>query len=135
MKTSYPPDVKARAITALLVGERPRIVAREYGIPESTVTTWRHRLKNGKLRHKKKDGGLTLFGELLVEHLEASLRSLIAKTEHLAEPALLREMGAHRLAVLYGSLFDQTIRMLELLLGSRSGRGEGVLLDYHLHGY
>jgi transposase-like protein len=127
MRTSYPPETKARAITALLVGDRPRAVAREYGIPESTVTTWRHRLKNGNLRHEKKSGALTPFGELLVEHLEAALRSLIAQTEHLAQPAVLREMGAHSLAILYGNLFDQTIRMLELLPGSRSGRGGGGL--------
>ncbi|MGH3147293.1 MAG: helix-turn-helix domain-containing protein [Rubrobacter sp.] len=53
---SYTPEAKARALAALLSGERPRVVAREFGIPESTVTTWRHRLKAGKLRHEKKGG-------------------------------------------------------------------------------
>jgi hypothetical protein len=110
-----------------MVGDRPRAVARKYGIPESTVTTWRHRLKNGNLRHEKKSGALTPFGELLMEHLETVLRSLVVQTEHLAQRVLLREMGAHRLAILYGSLFDQTMRMLELLPDARDGRGEGVL--------
>jgi transposase-like protein len=115
---SYSPEAKAQAIASLLVGERPRVVARERGIPESTVTTWRHRLKNGKLRHGKKDlegspggppGGLLLF-----DYLEALLRTLAADSERLADPEALREIRAGQLAIIYGTLFDRTLRVLEL---------------------
>ena len=128
MRTSYPPDVKARAITALLVGGRPRVVAREYGIPESTVTTWRWRLKHGKLRHEKKDGGLTLFGELLLNHLETSLRALISQSERLSRPAVLKEMRAGELGVFFGVVFDRTMRITELLPALGDSRGEGYEL-------
>ena len=112
---SYPPEAKARAVAALLLGGRPRVVAREHGIPESTVTTWRHRLKTGKLRHEKKGGGRSDFGELLMEHLEASLRSLIAQSEQAADPEWIARQRAGDLAVLFGILFDGTLRTFELL--------------------
>ncbi len=122
---SYPPEAKARAIAALLVGGRPRVVAREHGIPESTVTTWRHRLKTGKLRHEKKGGGRSDFGQLLSECLEASLRSLIAQSRFAADPEWIRRQPAGELAVFFGALFDRTMRMLELLPAFLRDRGEG----------
>jgi transposase-like protein len=110
---SYSPEAKARAIASLLVGERPRVVARKFAIPESTVTTWRHRLKNGKLRHEKKDAEGSPGG-LLLDYLEALLRTLAADSERLADPDALREIPPGQLAVIYGTLFDRTLRMLEL---------------------
>ncbi|MDP9439870.1 MAG: helix-turn-helix domain-containing protein [Actinomycetota bacterium] len=112
---SYSPEVKARAIGALLLGARPRTVAREHGIPESTVTTWRHRLKTGKLRHEKKGGHRSDFGELLMECLEASLRSSIAQARQMQDPEWIRRQPAGELAVLFGIAFDGTLRTIELL--------------------
>ena len=112
---SYPPEAKARAVAALLVGGRPRVVAREHGIPESTISTWRSRLKTGKLRHEKRAGGRSDFGQLLSESLEASLRSLIAQSRFAADPEWIRRQPADELAVFFGTLFDRTMRMLELL--------------------
>jgi transposase-like protein len=114
---SYSPEAKAQAIASLLVGERPRVVAREYGIPESTVTTWRHRLKNGRLRHEKKDGEPSPGGSpggLLLDYLGTLLRGLVADSERLADPDALREIPPGQLAVIYGTLFDRTLRVLEL---------------------
>lgn len=122
---SYPPEAKARAIAALLLGGRPRVVAREHGIPESTVTTWRHRLKTGKLRHEKKGGGRSDFGDLLMECLEASLRSLIAQSQRMRDPEWIRRQPAGEIAVLFGILFDSTFRILELLPAFLRSRGEG----------
>lgn len=113
---TYGPEAKARAISALLLGGRPRVVAREHGIPESTVTTWRHRIMHGKLRHEKK-GGRTQLGGLLTEALEASLRSLAAQSERMADPAWIRRQGVREMAILHGTLFDATLRALELLPG------------------
>ncbi len=124
-RPSYPPEAKARAIAALLTGERPRVVAREHGIPESTVTTWRHRLKHGKLRHEKKGGGPTPFGELLMELLEASLVSLTRQSEQTADSGWIRRQGAREMALLHGVLTDRTVRMLELAPAFIGDRGEG----------
>ena len=67
-----------------------------------------------KTETRKKGGGATPFGALLLVHLETTLRSLIAQAEHLSEPAVLRAMGAGDLAVLFGTMFDRTMRALEL---------------------
>ena len=111
----YTPEAKARAIAALLVGERPRVVAREHGIPESTVTTWRHRLKHGKLRHKKRDGAPTPLGEQIESFLDSSLRSLIEQNRVLSDHEWIHKQGAGAMAVLSGTLVDRAIRILELL--------------------
>ncbi len=111
---TYGPDVKARALAALLTGERVRVVAREHGIPEGTVKSWRHRLRTGKMQPEKKGRA----GVLLLGYLRTSLRSLIAQSEHLAERT--REIPAGQLALLYGRLFDRTLRMLELAEGLRT---------------
>ena len=121
---SYPPEAKARAVAALLVGGRPRVVAREHGIPESTISTWRSRLKAGTLRYEKKGGGRSDFGGLLMEYLEASLRSLIAQAGQAGDPEWIRRQPAGELAVFFGTTFDRTMRMLELLPAFLRDRGE-----------
>ena len=109
-------------MAALLVGERPAAVARDLGVPEGTVRSWKHRLKKGRVATLKKGA----FGGLLLEHLEGLLRSLISQSEHLREPGVLRAMRAKERAILFGVLFDRTMRMLELapaLLRDRGGGG------------
>lgn len=106
----HAPEIRARGMVALLVGERPAVVARDLGVPEGTVRSWKHRLKNGTVATLKKGA----FGGFLLEHLEASLRSLIAQSERLSDPEVLRQMSASELAILFGTLFDRTMRMLEL---------------------
>jgi hypothetical protein len=53
------------------------------------------------------------FG-LLLDYLEALLRTLAADSERLADPDALREIRAGQLAIIYGTLFDRTLRVLEL---------------------
>lgn len=125
-RISYPPAVKARALAALLTGDTPGRVAGEYGVPLNTVKSWRRRLKRGEIgpfAPQKKD-----LGGPLIEHLEASLRSLIAQSEQLAKPGVLEEMRAGNLAVFFGTVSDRTLRMLELAprhlrRGERAPRG------------
>ena len=122
-KAKHSPDVRARATAALLVGERPAAVARNLGVPEGTVRSWKHRIKIGKSATLKKGE----FGGLLFEHLKAMLRSLIAQARHLADTDLLRKIPAGELAVLFGTLFDRTMRVLEMApaLERDADRGEG----------
>jgi transposase-like protein len=110
MRARHSPDIRARATAALLVGERPAVVARDLGVPEGTVRSWKHRIKNGSYATLKKAG----FGGLLMDHLEAMLRSLIGQSRAMREPRFLEQMPADELAVLFGTLFDRTMRMLDL---------------------
>jgi hypothetical protein len=111
-------DLRARGIAALLCGERPAVVARNLGVPEGTVRSWKHRAKGNMATLKKGD-----FGVLLTTHLEALIRSLTAQSrEHSTR---WHEMKAGELAITFGVLFDRTLRMMDLY--EKSGtRGEGV---------
>lgn len=120
-RATYGEETKAAAMAALLAGGRVRRVALEHGVPEGTVKSWRHRLKNGRVATLKKEQ----FGGLLMEHLEAALRSLIAQSEHLSDPGVLRGMRAGEAGVFFGTLCDRTMRMLELAPALLRDRGEG----------
>jgi hypothetical protein len=37
--------LRVQGVAALLCGERPAVVARELGVPEGTVRSWKHRAK------------------------------------------------------------------------------------------
>ncbi len=72
----------------------------------------------------KKRGSIA-FGGLLMEHLEASLRSLIAQSKQMADPEWIRRQPAGDLAILFGVLTDRTMRILELVPVFLGDRGEG----------
>ena len=118
----HAPDVRARATAALLMGERPAAVARDLGLPEGTVRSWKHRIKTGKSATLKKGD----FGGLLMEHLLAMMSSLIEQSRVMRDPEVVKGIPARELAVFFGILFDRTMRMLELapaFLGDRQEAG------------
>jgi transposase len=110
-------ELRARGTAALLCGERPVVVARDLGVPEGTVRSWKHRAKNRGIATLKKGD----FGVLLTKHLEALIHSLLAQSRELS--GRWSEVGAGDLAITFGVLFDRTMRMLEL---QEIARGEGV---------
>jgi hypothetical protein len=109
-------ELRARGIAALLCGERPAVVARDLGVPEGTARSWKHRAKKRDIATLKKGD----FGVLLSAQLETLLRSLLVQSRELS--SCWYEMGAGELALAFGSLFDRTLRMLELQEDAR-GRG------------
>lgn len=50
----------------------------------------------------------------MFEHLEATLRSLVAEPSHLVEGDRFWETRADELGVFFGVLTDRTLRMLEV---------------------
>lgn len=125
-RRTYSAQKKAAAIAALLVGGRVCVVAREHGIPENTIKTWRRRLRTGELKPEKKRAGVGVsLGPLLYEYLEALITSLISQSQELVSSDRFREMDAGETAIFYGTLLDQTMRMLELLRPLLRDPGEG----------
>jgi hypothetical protein len=110
-------ELKARGLTALLCDERPAVVARDLGVPEGTVRSWKLRAK-GRGIATLKEGD---FGTLLAGHLEVLIQSLLAQSRELS--GRWSEMGAGELALAFGLLFDRTLRMLELHEGVTGGEG------------
>ncbi len=130
MRRTYTPRKKAAALAALLVGGRVCVVAREHGIPENTIKTWRRRLRTGQLKPEKKgtgNGAGVSLEPLLYEYLETLISSLVSQSREFVDSGRFREMRADKVAILYGTLFDQTMRALELASPGPflQDRGEG----------
>jgi hypothetical protein len=53
-------------------------------------------------------------GGFLLDYLKTLLGTLAADSERLADPDLVRKIPAGQLAITYGTLFDRTLRVLEL---------------------
>ena len=106
----HDPEVRAAAMAALLAGQGVSMVAKEYQLPESTVSRWK--------REARKDAGLSDdIGELLLGYLRENLQSLQAQVVAFRDPAWLKEQPAGELGVLHGILCDKSIRLLEALAG------------------
>lgn len=124
--SKYDDGTRGAALAALLAGNTPRRVAEEHGIPLNTVKSWRRRLKRGEIAilHPKKgnDG-------LMYSYIESVLRSLIAQSSVVQDRQWIHRQSAGGVALLYGVVFDRTIRSLELLssvTGRRSGGAGGA---------
>ena len=112
----HSPEVRAAAMSALLAGQGVSAVAREYRLPESTVSRWK--------KEARRAAGLTNdVGQLLLEYLVANLTTLQAQVVAFRDPAWLKEQPAGELGVLHGILCDKSIRLLEALDGGPVNNG------------
>ena len=114
-RQNYNDGRKEAATAALLAGQLPSEVAREYSIPVGTVKGWKSKLKKDgqPVPTEKKEA----VGELLVGYLEQNLKTLKAQSEVFADPEWIRGQDAQELAVLHGVLTDKTVRILEAMGG------------------
>lgn len=114
-RSKYDQETKGMALAALLAGNTSRRVSEEHGIPFNTVKIWRRRLKRGEIAtlHPKKRAGRS--SGLIQEYVESVLHSLIAQNSVIQDRAWIQRQSAAALALLYGVVFDRTIRSLELL--------------------
>lgn len=106
-------QLKAAVMAALLAGASAHAVARRFGLSRTTVRRWRDEVQtavqNGP---QKKELGEQLLG-YIGESLETQRRQLHAMCN---QEWLLRQ-PAGELAMLYGVVFDQTVRLLVALPG------------------
>lgn len=98
----YGPDVRARAIAALMLGASAHAVARELGVPRTTVRRW-------KTAPKKERAAV---GERVATYLHEGLESLTEQAERFRDPAWLRQQSAADLAILHGQLADRLFRVV-----------------------
>ena len=104
----HDPETKAQAMAALLAGQGVSEVAREYKLPESTVSRW-------KKKAREEAGRTEDVGALLLAYLTENLRTLRAQAETFRDREWLRKQGAADAAVLHGVLTDKAVRLLEAL--------------------
>ena len=97
-------------MSALLSGQGVSAVAREYRLPESTVSRWK--------KEARREAGLTDdVGQLLWAYLTANLATLEAQAVAFRDPAWLKAQPAGELAILHGVMTDKCVRLLEALSG------------------
>ena len=108
---AHSPEVKSAAMAALLAGQGVVYVAREYQLPESTVSRWR--------TEARAEVGLSDdIGELLLAYLGENLKTLQAQAIAFRDADWLRTQDAGEVAVLHGVMCDKAVRLLEALDGS-----------------
>jgi len=104
-------ETKAAVIAALMAGQQPSQVCREFGLPESTVRTWGKNagVDFAEIRAEKKEALADLIAGVLTENL----KTLAAQAVHARKPEWMNKQSADSLAVFYGVVADKTIRILE----------------------
>lgn len=113
-RREYTDETKAAVMAALLSGQSVTHVAREYKVPVGTVRSWRSRMANPEpVASEKREA----IGDLLVEYVEANLRTLKEQSEVFRNRLWLEKQDASQLAVLHGVIADKTVRLLEALGG------------------
>jgi hypothetical protein len=116
---AHGPNLRAQVMAALPLGSGVNATAAHFGLDRSVVSRWKKRLPEGRLQQlatKKGDE----FGDLLADYLKQALRTMTAQAKQFADPEWLQRQKARDLAVLYGILFDKTVRILEAAHGERS---------------
>lgn len=122
MARTHSDETKAAVMAALLAGQSVSSVARDYKIPKGTVSAWKARHSAGVADNatQKKDVRERI-GELVLDHLEESLKALKVMAATAANPEWLKGQSASELAVLYGVVADKTHRILEALSDGGGG--------------
>jgi transposase-like protein len=117
----YSAEMKAAVMAALLTGQSVSSVAREYHLPKGTVSSWKKRSPEvatvATPRDAKRAAADTAehaeVGALLMQYLQAALRTLKTQVEVFGDKDWLKKQPASEAAVLHGVLADKTIRLLE----------------------
>lgn len=106
-------------MAALLAGQSVSSIAKEWKLPKGTVSSWKRQAQRtvDEPSTQKKDE----IGDLLLDYLTASLRTLKAQVEVFADKEWLAKQPASELAVLHGVITDKAVRLLEGLAESGAG--------------
>lgn len=124
--TKHPPETKAAVLAALLTGQGVNAVAREYQIPQRTVSHWNEQARALVSQGLGSEKTELEIGDGLSEYVRTALRTLVVQLEHVADTAWLRDQTAADLAVLHGVLVDKVIRLLE---AAEAGRASAAVID------
>lgn len=116
MARSYAPELKAAVMAALLAGQSTPEIAEEYSVPEGTVRSWKSRQGGTPVARVATEKSEEI-GDLLLDYLRVSLRTLKTQVEHFGDKSWLASQDASELAVLHGVQTDKAIRLLEALSG------------------
>lgn len=107
----HDPQVKAAVMAALVAGQLPAEVARDFKLDQSVVSRWAKQIPE-KMQEvasqKTRD-----FGEMLGNYLEELLTTATEQQLHFRDKDWLKRQPASDLAVLHGVCIDKGIRLFE----------------------
>lgn len=116
-RDSYSDELRAAVMAALMTGQSVSSVAREYKVPKGTVSSWKNRSHDlviaATVADPKSADVKNGIGVLLLDYLQAALRTLRVQVEVFGDRDWLRKQPASEVAVLHGVITDKTIRLLE----------------------
>lgn len=110
----YRPETKAAVLAALLEGQSVHDIAAEYKVPVGTVKSWKSRELKETVATIATETKADI-GELLVQYMRESLKTLVAQLEVFRDAKWLRQQSAADVAVLHGVQTDKMMRLLEAL--------------------
>lgn len=114
-RRQYSDETRGAVMAALLAGQSITSVSKEYNIPKGTVSGWKHRADGVAQSATQKREVDPEIGDLLLDYIRASLRTLKTQVEHFGDKTWLANQDADQLAVLHGVQTDKVIRLLEAL--------------------
>lgn len=120
-KKKYDNATKAAVMAALLAGQLPSQLAKEYDISESTIRNWKSsaKLDNAIDQEEKYE-----IGDMLLAYLREILNALRLQAAHFGKATWLNHQNAADLAVLHGVATDKALRIIEALAGSGTNSGQ-----------
>lgn len=111
--TEYSDQIKAQALAALLAGQAPSEVARQYNIPVGTLKSWKSRQLNGESVATVATDVRERIGLLLLNYLEETLVTLTKQQMVFRNEEWLFKQSAAEVATLHGISVDKAVRLLE----------------------
>jgi hypothetical protein len=106
-------DTKAKVIAALLLGAGVMEVARQTGLPESSVRNYKKEIPPDKLAELSAKKGETL-DEMVFDYMKTGLKALQAQAEVFSDPSYIQKQPAGELGTVHGILADKLCRLLEV---------------------
>ena len=105
-------------MAALLTGQRVTEVAKEFNVPQPTVSHWKDALDKAGVRPNGFESK-NRIPELIAEYLIETLETLRKQSQIFGEREFLTDQAASEVAVLHGVLMDKSLRILEAAEAAR----------------
>jgi hypothetical protein len=114
----HTPDVKARVLADLRLGESAAYLAEKYDVPAKTISNWRRSIL-AEIGLKKK----AVIEDKMLEYLSANLETLRRQAHIFGEREFIESQPADKLGQLHGILADKALRLLSAFGEADNGDG------------
>lgn len=111
----YAEEIKARCLAALLAGQSPALLSREFGIPIGTLKSWKSRQLRGESVATVATDERAAIGALLLDYLAETLLTAKAQQRMFRNEEWVHKQSAAEIATLHGISVDKAVQLLQAL--------------------